>query len=128
MRHNEEWQSEGAIPAIHRRHSGSLPRPQRLSHPMQNIVFQYAFEYYASGPLQMRFTRLMDKNITPILKLMSEKYNKQLAPENIKPELDASTRFSHSPERQQLDDFELQDNRKSEKRKRQRNKKREGQQ
>ena len=74
----------------------------------------------------MRFTRLMDKNITPILKLMSEKYTKQLPAERMKPDLEASTHFSHSPERQQLDDFESQDNRKSEKRRRQRNKRREG--
>jgi hypothetical protein len=76
----------------------------------------------------MRFTRLMDKNITPILKLMSEKYNKQLPAEIIKPDLDVSTHFSHSPERQHIDDFESQDTKKSEKRRRQRNKKREGQQ
>jgi hypothetical protein len=65
---------------------------------MQNIVFQYAFQYYTSGPLQARFARLMDKNITPILKLMSEKYNKlQPTPTMPKENFDASTHFSHSP-------------------------------
>jgi hypothetical protein len=94
---------------------------------MQNIVFQYAFQYYASGPLQARFARLMDKNITPILKLMSEKYNRLQQPLSLpKEDLDLSTHFSHSPERTHLDEFESQDNKKSEKRKRQRNKKREG--
>jgi hypothetical protein len=79
--------------------------------------------------LQARFGRLMDKNITPILKLMSEKYNRLQPPtEPLKQDLDASTHFSHSPERTHLDDFDSHDTKKSEKRRRQRNKKREGQQ
>jgi hypothetical protein len=68
----------------------------------------------------------MDKNITPILKLMSEKYNKlQPANNSSKFDLDASTHVSHSPEREYLEDFESQDTKKSEKRKRKRNKKKE---
>ena len=81
-------QSEESVHLFHRPDSLSLPRAQRYSPLIQNIVYQYAFRYYATGPLQYRFSKLMEKNITPILKIMSEKYNKIQKKVEIEKEVD----------------------------------------
>jgi hypothetical protein len=72
----------------------------------------------------------MDKNITPILKLMSEKYNTLQRRDVDYKDSDfetSSTHVSHSPEREHLEEFEEQDAKKTEKKRKKRNKKKEDQ-
>ncbi len=70
----------------------------------------------------------MDRNITPILKLMSEKYNKtQLKIFHFHESgfETSSTHVSQSPEREHLEEFEEEDAKKAEKKRKKRNKKKE---